>query len=156
MTSLPFLDSIVVYSLRDPSERGVMAHFKCVACKVRLDSEAAPPASADLVGDLCPRCGSLLEPVGELAEIVGFQSIKSHDSSADVGALDTHQRSVYRVDDFFARRAALLADAGLDAGRWLDDGGSFDPEAVAEAMARPTPEEAGRRPVLPPSIRLET
>jgi len=74
-----------------------MPHFKCVACRTRLYGAAAP---ADLVGDLCPGCGSLLEPVGELAEIVGFQAI-----------------------------------------RRVDDGGSFGPEAVAQAVALPKPEE---------------
>ena len=47
-----------------------MAHFKCLACTTRLystDSEADP------IGDLCPVCGSLLEPIGELDEIVGVQ-----------------------------------------------------------------------------------
>jgi hypothetical protein len=78
-----------------------MPHFKCVACRTRLYSAAAP---ADLVGDLCPRCGSLLEPVGELAEIVGFQSIRQRNSAAD-------------------------------------DGGIFSPEAVAQAVALPKPEE---------------
>jgi hypothetical protein len=48
-----------------------MPHFKCVACKTRLYSAVGPD---DLVGDLCPGCGSLLEPVGELAEIVGFRA----------------------------------------------------------------------------------
>ncbi len=47
-----------------------MAHFKCVTCKLRLRTTAAPE---NLVGDLCPGCGRLLEPVGELAEIVGFR-----------------------------------------------------------------------------------
>jgi hypothetical protein len=76
-----------------------MPHFKCIACKTRLYSPADP---VDPVGDLCPGCGSLLEPVGELSEIVGFRSI--------------------------------------DAERWLDDG-SFSPEAVAEAVALPRPQE---------------
>ena len=49
-----------------------MPHFKCVGCKARLYSTAA---RADLLDDLCPRCGSPLEPVGKLAEIVGFQSM---------------------------------------------------------------------------------
>jgi hypothetical protein len=35
----------------------------------------------------------------------------------------------------------MLAQARLDAGPWVDDGGSFSPEAVAEAVALPTPEE---------------
>jgi Zn-finger nucleic acid-binding protein len=49
-----------------------MPHFKCVGCRTRLYSSAA---RADLIDDLCPRCGVALEPVGELAEIVGFQSM---------------------------------------------------------------------------------
>ena len=119
-----------------PTESGPMPHFKCVACKSRLYSAAGP---ADLVGDLCPGCGSLLEPVGELAEIVGFRSIKPCDGEdSPPGA---HERIAGRVDDFFARREAILAQARLDAGRWVDDGGSFSPEAVAEAMALPPPKE---------------
>jgi hypothetical protein len=115
-----------------------MPHFKCLACKARLYSAAGPD---DLVGDLCPGCGSLLEPVGELAEIVGFRSIKSRDGAADDGPPDTHQRIADRFGDFIARREAILAQTRLDAGPWVDDGGSFSPEAVAEAMALPTPEE---------------
>ena len=109
-----------------------MPHYKCVACKTRLYCAASP---ADQVGDLCPGCGSLLEPVGELAEIVGFRSIKSRDSAADGEATGTHQRIAGRVDDFLAHRKAILAQARLDAERWLDDGGSFRAEAVA--MPRP-------------------
>jgi hypothetical protein len=115
-----------------------MPHFKCVACKTRLYSAAAP---ADLVGDLCPGCGSLLEPVGALAEIVGFQSITARDRAAADGPSRGHQRVAGRVDALFARREALLAQARLDAERWVDDGGSFTPEAVAQAKALPTPEE---------------
>jgi len=115
-----------------------MPQFKCVACKTRLYSPASP---ADRVGDLCPGCGSLLEPVRELAEVVGFRSIKSRDGAADGGSPGTHQRLAARADDFLARRAAILAQARLDGERWLDDGGSFSREAVAEAMALPTPKE---------------
>ncbi len=61
-----------------------MPHFKCVGCRTRLHTEAAP---ADLVGDLCPECGSLLEPVSELAEIVGFRAIKPRDASPELRAL---------------------------------------------------------------------
>ena len=117
-----------------------MPHFKCVACKTRLYSAADRD---DLVGDLCPGCGSLLEPVGELAEIVGFRSIKPREGAADDGPPGTHERIAGRVDDIFARREAILAQARLDAGRWIDDGGSFSPHAVAEAMALPPPEENG-------------
>ena len=58
----------------------LMPHFKCVACRTRLYSASA---RAELVGDLCPGCGALLEPVGALAEVVGFQAIKQ--SSFDEG-----------------------------------------------------------------------
>jgi hypothetical protein len=57
-----------------------MPHFKCEGCRTRLYSAAA---RADLVDDLCPGCGSLLEPVGELTEIVGFQSVKRVDYPFD-------------------------------------------------------------------------
>ena len=128
-----------------------MPHYKCVACKTRLYSAGSP---ADQVGDLCPDCGSLLQPVSDLADLVGFRSIKSAASAADGDEPGAHQRIANRVEDFLtrreeiiARREALLAQAGLlaqsplDAERWLDDGGSFSPEAVAEAMALPVARE---------------
>jgi hypothetical protein len=110
-----------------------MPHYKCVACKTRLYSAGPPP---ELVGDLCPECGSLLQPVGELAEIVGFRWIRQRDG-ADAGeAPGAPARVAERVDDLFARRAAILAQARADAGRWVDEGGSFR----AEAVAMPKPE----------------
>jgi hypothetical protein len=106
-------------------------HLKCVPCKARLYSAGSPP---DPVGDLCPGCGSLLEPVGELSEVVGFRSITSRDSAGD-GSSGTHQRIAERLEDFLASRDAVLAQARLDAERWLDDSGSF--RAEAPALARP-------------------
>ena len=47
-----------------------MPHLKCVVCKIRLFSPGAP---AEMVGELCPSCGSLLEPVGTLVEVIGFR-----------------------------------------------------------------------------------
>jgi hypothetical protein len=89
-----------------------------------------------MVGDLCPDCGSLLEPVERLAEVVGFRSIRSRDGAAVGEAAGTHELIAGRVDDFLARRAAILAQARLDAERWVDEGGSFQ----AEAVALPRPE----------------
>jgi hypothetical protein len=43
-----------------------------MACKTRLSSSGAP---AEMVGELCPGCGGLLEPVGSLVEVVGFRRI---------------------------------------------------------------------------------
>jgi hypothetical protein len=112
-----------------------MPHLKCVPCKTRLHSSASP------AGELCPGCGSLLEPVGELAEIVGFRSIESRAGGIDGGTPGTGRRSIDRIDDLIARRETLLADTQLDAEHWLDDDGSFSPEAVAEVMALPTLKE---------------
>jgi hypothetical protein len=64
-------------------KRPFMPHFKCVVCKTRLYSAAA---RADLVADLCPGCGSPLEPVGELTEIVGFQSVELRTSESEAMA----------------------------------------------------------------------
>ena len=60
-----------------------MPHFKCVGCRTRLYSPASP---ADLV-DLCPECGSLLAPVSDLAEIVGYRAIERHDAAPELRAL---------------------------------------------------------------------
>ncbi len=110
-----------------------MPHFKCLVCKARLYAPASP---GDQVGDLCPGCGSLLDPVGELSEIVGFQSIKPRDGGA-AGAPGAHQRIADRIGDLLERRAARDADAET----WLDDSGGFSPEGAARASALPTPEK---------------
>lgn len=57
-----------------------MPHSKCVACKTRLSSSGAP---ADLVGELCPICGGLLEPVASLVEVVGYRQITRRPSSLE-------------------------------------------------------------------------
>lgn len=81
-----------------------MPHFKCLACKTRLYTAAGRD---DLVGDLCPGCGSLLEPVGELAEVAGFRSIRA--SAGEGGPPGAHRRIADRFGHFTARRAAILA-----------------------------------------------
>ena len=62
-----------------------MPHSKCVACKTRLYSSGAP---AEMVGELCPGCGGLLEPVKSLVEVVGYRRITRR---ADVPNLDIAQ-----------------------------------------------------------------
>ena len=47
-----------------------MPHFKCEPCKTRFHRAGHP---ADLVGDLCPGCGGMLEPARALSELVGFR-----------------------------------------------------------------------------------
>ena len=110
-----------------------MPHFKCSACRIRLQS----PGGRESKGDLCPGCGDLLEPVGELSEIVGFQAAAPQ-AVADESS-PAYQRLASRIDEIRSARAARDHQLALDAERWLDDGGSFSPEAVAVAVALPTP-----------------
>ena len=114
-----------------------MPHYKCEGCKTRLYSVAGPP---DLVGDLCPGCGSLLEPVGELAEIIGFQAINPRVGAADDRAPGPPRRIADRVHDLLPLRAAIRSRVPRHDARRVDDGGSVGPEAVAEAMALPVPD----------------
>ena len=134
-----FLDSNVMYSPLS------MPHLKCVACKARLHGETG---RADLVGDLCPGCGSPLEPVGELAEVVGFRRVQRRGSAAQASSGGL-QRLADRVGEIRTLPQAHEKQAPLDASRWLDDGGSFSPGAVAEAVALP-------KPPRPPTTRLES
>jgi hypothetical protein len=90
-----------------------MPHFKCVACGTRLFSAQAP---TDLVGDLCPGCGSLLEPIAPSG---------------------THRRIAERFGDLFARREQILAEGRLDAERWLDDGGRSSVASALRPSTRP-------------------
>ena len=111
-----------------------MPYFKCVACRIRLD-RAGPEAV--LFEGLCPICEMALEPADELAELVGFRSFDlaqgepSFETSPSARASSTRKRSVGRVEDVMARRDAPVAQARLDAERWIDDGGDFSAEAVA-------------------------
>jgi hypothetical protein len=77
-----------------------MAHLRRVACETYLhgtDSEADP------IGDLCRVCGSLLEPVGELGEIVGSRVIEARGMS-HAGASVAGQLIADRVGEIAARR----------------------------------------------------
>jgi hypothetical protein len=81
---LPFLDFEITYNARHPTESpSLMRHSKCVVCKIRLSSAGAP---AEMVGELCPGCGSLLEPVGTLVEVIGFRraSLREDMLEADI------------------------------------------------------------------------
>jgi hypothetical protein len=71
-------------------------HSKCVACKTRLSSPWAP---AEMVGELCPSCGGLLEPVGSLAEVVGFRRItRREDALDDIDAAIAQAAALPRPD----------------------------------------------------------
>jgi hypothetical protein len=49
-----------------------VTYFKCTSCKAHLYSVASPDS---LARDLCPGCGTTLDPVGELVGARGYHSI---------------------------------------------------------------------------------
>jgi hypothetical protein len=93
-----------------------MTYLKCTSCQARLYTVAM---SDRLGGELCPGCGSLLEPVGELREVFGYRSITPPSHSA------TPQGTVIvnRFAELLAGKRARAEQAALAAERWLDDGG---------------------------------
>jgi len=114
-----------------------MPHFKCAACKLRLYSAGEPgDMVVDLMGELCPRCGSVLEPVGNLAQLVGFQTITSRHDAPEHDASATHQAIADGIRDLIAGTSATDVQAWLDDGRWADDGGSVRAEAQALPQLR--------------------
>ena len=106
-----------------------MAHFRCVTCRTRLHT---PDGPGHLFDELCPDCGSALERAGDLAELVGFRAVTSHDRAAEGCRATTHHSLVDRLGDLDERRAAH-AQARRDIERWSDS-------AAAEAVALPRPE----------------
>ena len=78
-----------------------MPDFKCLACKARLYSTES---EADRIGDLCPVCGSLLEPVGDLGEIVGYRVIETRGGTSHGGASGAGELIADDVGEIIARR----------------------------------------------------
>lgn len=52
-----------------------MPHYKCVTCTTRLMAAGGSPGR-------CEVCGSSLEPVGELSEIVGYRLVQLRDDES--------------------------------------------------------------------------
>ena len=77
-----------------------MLHFKCVTCRLRLAGHVAPQ---DGIATLCPGCGSPLEPVSELSEIVGFRAIGASRPSTTLA--DGHRLLAARVREVRAAAA---------------------------------------------------
>jgi hypothetical protein len=77
-----------------------MPDFKCVACRIRIRH------AGDVTADACPQCGSPLDLVDELAEIVGFRAVTTAEHRVD---------HVAPVGDFSGRRNALYAQRVRDA-----------------------------------------
>ena len=95
-----------------------MPYLDCLACNTRLYST---DCQADPIGDLCPDCGSLLEPVGDLGEIVRYRVIETRGSTSPHGASRAGRLIAGRVGEILARgelkhrRGAGLGIEGCDA-----------------------------------------
>ena len=59
-----------------------MPHYKCVTCTTRLMAAGGTPGT-------CEGCGSVLEPVDGLAEIVGYRLAKPPSDESFVMAVAT-------------------------------------------------------------------
>lgn len=108
----------VVTSIR----KALVPYFKCVPCKIRV---SAAGAHAAVTHGSCPSCGLALDPVVELIEVLGFRTPDLLDASVP-------PRVGQRVADISGGRP--MADAQLEIDRWLDEGGSLAPEALAQAI----------------------
>jgi hypothetical protein len=97
-------------------------YFKCVPCKIRVSAAGAHTALTD---GSCPSCGSALDPVVDLTDVLGFRSPDLLDTSAP-------PRDAERVADISGGRA--VSEVQLEIDRWLDEGGSLAPELLAETI----------------------
>jgi hypothetical protein len=133
-----------------------MPHFRCLACETRLRSTES---QADSIGDLCPVCGSLLERVGDLGDIVGCRAVGPRGSTSHSGASVAGQLIADRVGEITARRelgssraritpapreslVACAADAPT--GGLTADGEQHAAAGAAVDAGRPTRDDAQR------------
>ena len=77
-----------------------MAHSKCLSCRARVWRERSSP------DDLCPGCGGPLEPVGELAELVGLRSLRARPKQERRWAPDESTRISAQIRETIARNDA--------------------------------------------------
>jgi len=104
-------------------------YVKCVRCKIRVSDATA---RRDLVEEgSCPSCGRPMEPVADLAELVGYRSPSLQEPRTPKPVAD-------RVADIVARRE-MESTVRLAAQRWLDEAGSFA-ETAAEAARELPPQ----------------
>ena len=119
-----------------------MPHFKCLPCKTRLYSTES---QADPIGRVCPVCGSLLEPVRDLAEIVGYRLSETRGRTWRSGASGTGQRLADRVGEIIAPSELRHARVRLEIERC--DADSVSPQVQPLALALP---HGRRRSETPP------
>jgi hypothetical protein len=82
-----------------------MAHFKCLHCRSRVWLEGAQTA------DLCPGCGSELEPVAELSELVGLRALRTRPHGTHRDSPDRFDRISLQIREAIAKHDAERIDA---------------------------------------------
>jgi hypothetical protein len=92
-----------------------MPHLKCGPCRVRVQRARASTGPADL----CPLCGEDLQPVTDLAGIVGLRSIDAvlPAPSSDLPG-SGYERLAASVAEIMARRRTIEGLAWREAERW--------------------------------------
>jgi hypothetical protein len=114
-----------------------MPHYVCATCKTRLRAAGTP---AELAGELCPQCGSPLEPVANLAGLIGSRSIDRCDEADHAVPEPSHQANATRLDEFIVRRAEQLErKRAVFAALSRLDGDDSPADAVAVALPLPLP-----------------
>ena len=86
-----------------------MPHLKCKPCGGRVRSVGGD----DQAGGTCPACGSLLEPVGELSELVGLKLLGPPTASA-ADEPSWQQGIADQLADIIVRAQAAYGDPGRD------------------------------------------
>jgi hypothetical protein len=92
-----------------------MPHLKCQPCRVRVQQagDTATPV------DLCPVCRQPLEPVADLADLVGYRWVGTTAPSPDNGVPNAgYERLAASVAEIMARRRVVEGRARLEAKRW--------------------------------------
>jgi hypothetical protein len=109
-----------------------MPHFKCLPCKTPVYSGES---QADPIGHLCPVCGSLLEPVGDLGETVGYRVLETRGSTWHSGASSAGQLIADCVGEIIAQRELKHARIRLEIERCHAD--SVSPQVQPLGLALP-------------------
>jgi hypothetical protein len=86
-----------------------MPYLDCLACSTRL---YRTDCQADPIGDLCPDCGSLLEPVGDLGEIVRFRVIETRGSTSQHSTSSTSPDGASRAGRLIVGRVREIIARG--------------------------------------------
>ncbi len=60
-----------------------MPHYKCGACRIRLQIVQPPPAPIVV---FCPECRSALDQVADLSELIGLRRIAATRASEGAGS----------------------------------------------------------------------